>query len=285
MSRATFRHILTALAVLAIGPIAGAIAGDTRLPGGVRGATPMTGEFPLRSALLMLIALAIVGATGTLAARLYGARQGLLSAGLVAVWVASRQGTVERSLTSARSAGPLTLLMIEGILIGAIALMIVWIILRVSRGSHGSPGGPGTERASFVIGASTFGFAASLAAVGAVCGAYLIGVEAMKGQVLFAAFAGSVLAGAASRFVRHDVGLSGPAALGTFAGVAFVGVLGPVWASVCLGDGVVAAAFAGSLPRVSGIGPSDWLAGALLGVPVGDAWASAMFQSAAPEAA
>lgn len=279
MDRGIFRHILTALAVLAIGPIAGAIAGDVRLPGGANGATALTSESPARGAVLLLIALAITGATGTLAARLYGARQGLLCAGLVGAWVAWRQGTVEGVLINARSGKPLTMLAIEGLLVGAVTVAMVWLVMGAAAAREGRGGIDAAERLS-VAGCVAIGFSAALGAAGATLGAFLFGVEALKGQVVFAAFIGSVCAGAAAQFVRADAEHErrGGIGLGAFVGIAFVAALAPVWAMVSQGSMVAEAAFAGNLARVANVGPVDWLAGALLGVPVGAAWASAMIQ-------
>ena len=283
MDRGVFRHILTALAVLAIGPIAGAIAGDIRSPGGASGATALTSESPARGGLLLLIALTMVGATGTLAAKLYGARQGLLCAGLVAAWVAWRQGTVESVLVNARSGGPMAALATEGLLVGAAAVTIAWLVFRVTREPPAVRSEASSPRMECAGEAVSIAFAASLAAAGAIIGAYLVGVEELKGQLVFAAFVGSVFAGAGARFVRPETTLAGTSTIGAFAGIAVVGVAGPVWAMLMHGDGMVGAAFAGAIPRVAGVGPTEWLAGALLGVPVGDAWAGAMFQPRHPE--
>lgn len=290
MDRGIFRHMLTALAVLAIGPIAGAIAGDVRLPGGANGATALTSESPARGALLLLIALAITGATGTLAARLYGARQGLLCAGLVGAWVAWRQGTVEGVLINARSGKPLTMLAIEGLLVGAVTVAMVWLVMGAAAARDGAEGRSSTSRRASVAregGGTTerfaaIGFSAALGAAGATLGAYLFGVEALKGQMVFAAFIGSVCAGAAAQFVRADAEHErrGGIGLGAFVGIACVAALAPVWAMWSQGSMVAEAAFAGNLARVANVGPVDWLAGALLGVPVGAAWASAMIQPA-----
>lgn len=280
MDRGIFRHILTALAVLAIGPIAGAIAGDVRLPGGANGATALTSESPARGALLLLIALAITGATGTLAARLYGTRQGLLCAGLVGAWVAWRQGTVEGVLINARSGGPLTQLAIEGLLVGAVTVVMVWMVMRAARSrdraasAHNGRGA--SELPSALERLPAVAFSAALGATGAMLGSYLFGVEAIKGQTVFAAFIGSVCAGAAAQFVQPEGEHNGGVGIGAFVGIACVAALAPVWAMWSHGSLVAEAAFAGNLTRVANVGPVDWLAGALLGVPVGAAWAGAM---------
>lgn len=278
VNRNVIRHLLTALAVLAIGPMAGAIAGDVRLPGGAGGATAFTSESPLRGGTLLLIALAIVGATGTLAARLCGTRHGLLCAGLVAAWVAWRQGTVEGVLMNARSGRPLTALALEGALVGCAAVVMVWLVALAGR-EKGEGKVPVLRRPGGGLVLTVV-----LAGAAGVLGAYLFGVEGIKGQTVFAAFVGAVLAGAAARLVQSEPeGEPGDIpGLGAFVALGLLAVGAPVWAMWSHGSGLVEATFAGHLTRLANLGPADWLAGGLLGVPIGSAWASAMIVPGQP---
>lgn len=271
MDRSAWRHILTALSVLAIGPLAGAIAGDVRLPGGAHGATALTADRPVHGGVMLLISLAIIGATGTLAARLFGSRHGILCAGLVAGWVAWNQGSTEGVLMNARDGSPLVALVVESAVVGVCMLVMVGVIAR-----HG--GGTGASASATAHGRMMFAGAVAVGACAGLLGVHLIGVESLKGQTVFAVFVGSVLAGAAARLVISGVDDSSTRRA-TFAGFCAIGILcvaGPTAAIAVHGESVAVAAFAGQLVRVANPCAADWLAGGLLGVPVGAWWASAM---------
>lgn len=280
MDRSDWRHVLTASSVLAIGPLAGAIAGDVRLPGGAGGATALTSERPVHGGLMLLISLSIVGATGTLGARLFGARHGILCAGLVAAWVAWNHGMTEGVLMNARDSSPLLALAIESLVVGVTMLMMVGAVERV--GGVGAAPGPSKAGASETTrrrtSRSMFVGAAAVAACAGLLGVHLFGVESLKGQTIFSVFVGAVLAGAAARLVVSgtDDAAARSASFAGFVAIALLCVAGPVAAALVHGDGVAAAAFAGQLVRVANPCAADWLAGGLLGVPIGAWWASAM---------
>lgn len=280
MDRSDWRHVLTASSVLAIGPLAGAIAGDVRLPGGSGGATALTSERPVHGGFMLLISLSIVGATGTLGARLFGARHGILCAGLVAAWVAWNHGMTEGVLMNARGGSPLLALAIESLVVGVTMLVMVGVVERVgggrAAGDRDESGGSETKgrrtRRSMFVGA------VAVAACAGLLGVHLFGVESLKGQTVFSVFVGAVLAGAAARLVVSgpDDAAAQSASLAGFAGIALLCVAGPVAAALVHGDEIAAAAFAGQLVRIANPCAADWLAGGLLGVPIGVWWASAM---------
>lgn len=289
MDRSGWRHILTASSVLAIGPLAGAIAGDVRLPGGAPGATAFTSDRPVHGGVMLLISLAIIGAMGTLGARLFGRGHGILCAGLVAAWVAWNQGTTEAVLMNARGGAPLLALVSEAIVVGVCMLAMVGIIERsggtIGRGSRAEPeasSAPGSRTSG-----TMFGGAVAVGACAGLLGVHLFGVESLKGQTVFSVFIGSVLAGAAARLVVSgaDDGSARTASFAAFLAVAILCVAGPVAAIFVHGEGIAAAAFAGQLVRVANPCASDWLAGGLLGVPIGVWWASAMMPPAEQRAA
>jgi hypothetical protein len=119
-------------------------------------------------------------------------------------------------------------------------------------------------------------FRALIAAViGAALGAYLIAAEALKGQTVFAAIGGGVLAAAFGRLASQSVS---PVLF--LIGVVIVATLGPVTATLAHppGLGLVQAAIEGSLFRLARPLPFDWLAGGFIGVPLGLWWAGSMIE-------
>ncbi len=281
MDRSSWRHILTAFSLLAIGPLAGAIAGDIRLPGGSPGATSLSSESPVHGGIMLVIALVLVGATGTLGARLFGSRHGTLCAGLVAAWIAWNQGTTEGVLINARSGAPLPALAVEGMVVGIFLLLTASAIFRAAPRFKRSASPGQFRNLPMTLGAVAVGAGAGL------LGVHLFGVESLKGQSVFAVFVGAVLAGAAARLVISDADESAPrdAAFAGFGSIALLCAAGPIAALVVHGEGVAAAAFAGRLVRIANPSAADWLAGGLLGVPIGVWWASAMMPPSSPHPA
>lgn len=279
MARSAYRHVLTVLSLAAIGPMAGSLVGGLRLPDGAVGATALTSESPVRGLVLLSISLLVAGATGVVASRIRGWRHGMLCAGFVVAWVAWRQATIEETLIHARDGGPLVRLAIEGAFAGGAACAIGWAVRAADRRKR--RGGEAEGEWSAV----TVGVIAAAAV--ATVGAHVVAVEPLKGQAVFAAFVGSVLAGGASWLAMGGEGggrREPPArrVMAPLVGIALVAAGGPVAAVVVHGTGLGAAeaAFAGRILRVATVGPSDWAAGALLGVPVGMAWAASLFPRA-----
>jgi hypothetical protein len=119
------------------------------------------------------------------------------------------------------------------------------------------------------------GFAACLAAAGVV--AWIFAPDSLKGQTFAAAaFAGLFGAVAMKMAARHYV-----TPLVVFCVVGVLACAGPAVAAVYYGSGsgivrpVYSGAIGGVLP-LARILPLDWLAGALVGVPIGLSWGGAM---------
>jgi len=108
---------------------------------------------------------------------------------------------------------------------------------------------------------------------GAAAG-WFIGVNPHKGQAVFAAIAAGVIGGAAGRLVDFEVSLPS-----LMLPIVVLAVLGPLSGYAMAGGGgaqVVQAAYKGTLFPLANITALDWIAGALLGIPMGVAWAGSM---------
>ena len=117
-------------------------------------------------------------------------------------------------------------------------------------------------------------------AIGLAAGAlaaWLVAVTPLKGQDVMAAVAAGAAAAAAARLADIRVPLA-PVAVP----LAVLAVLGPVAGLVLSGSGdVVAASYQGALAPIAQITPLDWIAGALLGIPLGAGWAGSMIEKRA----
>jgi hypothetical protein len=294
------RLITIAVCLVVAGPLAGSVVGGLRLPDGSSGATGLTSQTPGVGALVLLVAISIAGLAGVGASRLFGARHGMLCAGLVMAWVAWRQGTAERIVMQTRDGASMLLLALEGVLVGVAGVLVAAAVLAADggRGREGrSDLGASVAQGAFVevwmgnLAALIRGFrwggggwvvSAGVGLVLAASAATLLGVEGLKGQMVFAAVGAGALAGAASRALERGRELAVVSVLAPFVAIGVLGVAGPLVAWWFQRGEVVEMAFAGRLFRVANPIASDWLAGALLGMPLGVTWAGSLLPRPIP---
>jgi len=268
MSRTILKWTLLAIAGAILGPIAYHLIGATPAPDGSRAVTALLSASPVRSTLLTALCLVMAGAIGVLTARLVSVRSGMFASGLVLIWAAASGGHLEAIIRRTHSGSSLVALAAEGALLGAAGILIAWLITRRSSG------------------ASADGAAAPLGpALGIVVGAiagWAVARSGMTGQTIAAAAAAGLFGTLVGTVVDQR------SALWTYASIAVVlGLVGPLIAKFTLGDRLVEAVYAGTVSALAWPAPMDWLAGVLIGVPMGDAWAASMLERKAgsPESA
>jgi hypothetical protein len=270
MKQAIVRWTFYLAAFFLIGPLAAALPGGLRGEGGSPGASPLVSTAPALGLLLALAALAIAGTVGAVAARLVGSAAGLTTAGIIAAWAAFRTGTVEALVRAAQSGRPLLVLALEGLLLGIAALAMASLILAAGRPAD-SPAGSAPDRRFFARGDLA---ALPVALLGGALGAALIAGSAIKGQTIAAAIVGGIGVGVAARLVSGRAGI--PA---MFIAIAALAILGPLAGYVMAGGGgggILQSAYRGSLFPLAWVGPLDWVAGGLLGIPIGIGWAHSL---------
>lgn len=267
-------------ALFVFGPIAGMLMASVRAVDGGVAATPLVSASPMAGVLAALGAVAIALVVGAVAARLLGLAPGMTAAGLIMAWAAWRSGTIEGLVRAEQSGAPLRSLAIEGLLFGVIGVILAAALAMISRhdgyghSGHRAEGGglrlvlPGKA----VLPALGVGLLA-----GAVV-AWFLAVSPLKGQAVLSAVCAAVAMAAAARLVdlrTPMAGLAIPVAalavLGPLAGLALAGNGGSV-------SGVVASVYRGTLAPIANITPLDWIAGGLLGIPMGVAWAGSMME-------
>lgn len=283
MRQGIIRWTIYLLCLMVIGPIAGSMTGALRAVDGGPGATPLVSANPTAGMLAALVAIGLAFAVGAFTARLLGVAPGMTSAGLVLAWATWRTGTVDDLIRTAHSGGPFTRLALEGLIFGVVGAVITAVLWAIGR-RHQEPGHRAdlNEPAARALGrffSAKAGLAAlAVAVIAGGVGAWFIGVTPLKGQALAAAIAAATLAAAAGRLVEFTAPI--PA---LFLAVAALAVLGPLSgiATVGTGVGAVQEAYRGSLFPLAVICPLDWIAGGLLGIPMGVAWAGSMIEKRA----
>lgn len=281
MTQLILKWIVVLAALFAVGPLAGSMTATLRLADGGPAASLLTDGSMLHGLAAGGLVLGMACVMGILAGRLVTRDMGLTVAGLILAWAAWRLGVVDRALSRAGSGGMLKTLAIEGLLVGLVGTGIAMAIGATSRekmpraailGASFEDQGPEARLSPvhFVI----------AGAAGAVAGGvvvWVVAVEALKGQCVIAGVVGGVACAVAAQLCatmwRVRLGVLVP--MLAMAGLACVA---PIVTKFVHGSDLAAAAMEGRIFPIGKLGPMDWLAGALLGVPVGLAWANSMLE-------
>lgn len=287
--RLFLRWTLLLGALFVLGPIAGHLINTLHAADGGSDATPLVSTSPIRgvfiAAIVMLLALA-VGVTG---GRIFGPRLGLRTAGLVLVWAAWLTGTVDAILRQSQSAAPMWTLALEGVIVGVMALVVFVLVVALAR-PHNEQ-----EQAEFATTGNAplttvthdlkklVSMGALVGLVGAIVAggivAWIIAFEPLKGQTVMAAFFGGIAAAAVGRLAASMVGQDAPVMV-FFIAIVILAVASPASAALihASSDQLLDASYAGTMFSLGHILPMDWLAGGMLGVPVGLAWVGSMIE-------
>lgn len=278
MPRAATRWIIYAVAVLAFGPLAGGLTAWLRSPDGGGDATPFVSTAPALGVAAALAALGIALFVGVIAARLVGARSGMSAAGLVLAWAAWRTGTIDQIIRGNGSGGVLWRLAVEGAILGLAVIVIAYVLEAVGRGG-GADAEPGRAGSAALPARDALSLRAMVgpAAAGLIAGgvaAWFIAQTPLKGQAVAAAIVGSMCAAAAGRLIDPR------AALATLAlPITLLAILGPLTGMVMgATPSLLIAGRNGTLFPLANILPLDWIAGGLLGIPLGVSWAASLIE-------
>lgn len=281
VARASLRWAFTLAALLVVGPIAGLLTGALRNTDGSVHATCLVTESPMQGILAGVGVIVLAAALALPAGRIFGPRFGLRTAGFVICWAAWRTGTVDELLRTAQGSAPLPRLALEGLILAVPAVAAAYLILRLSRSSVPA------EIEEFAVGADPAPKLLSLTSLAACAGGligaaflgWLVAIEPLKGQAVFAAFFGGIAAGALGRLAGSGVNKIVPP-LPLVLSIVLVSILGPLSPLAVHGSGqaVLDASYAGTLFMLGNITPLDWLGGGLVGLPVGMAWVGSMME-------
>lgn len=284
MRNSVTRWSIYLIALFIAGPAAGALVGSVRATDGGP-ASPLVSAAPMTGLAFALIALFIALAIGIIAAKLLGTGAGMTAAGVVVAWTAWRTADVDQLIRTAHSGSPLTRLAIEGVVFGIAGLLVTfacWTFGRLRDGRAPRPAdGPAPLAQVKKLLSSKAGMLSVL--VGIVVGgvaAWLIAATPLKGQAVFAAIAAGAFAAAAVRLVDFEAPI--PA---MFLPILLLAVIGPLTGLMLAGSGgVLATSYKGALFPLANISPLDWIAGGLLGIPLGISWAGSMIEKRTQEA-
>ena len=275
MGKAVARWVVVLSTLFVIGPVAAWLTGMIRGEDGGHTVTLLANSSSLRGMLLGLAVMAIAGACGGVASRVVSRDMGLTMAGIVVAWGAWRLGTLETTVANTGDASILLRGAVEALIVGVGgAGVAAATVLSAPRGGKVVLRGSADDDKAPVGRAGVVGALVGVPAAGAV--AWLVAIEPLKGQCVAAAIGAGIAAGAAAQLVasmwRVRAGVLAPV-------VAVMGaaVLGPIVARL-MHDQVVSDAVAHKLLGAGKPASLDWLAGALIGSPIGLAWSRSMLE-------
>ena len=243
-------------AVLLIGPVIGWMLSGLIAPDGGPGHTLILSQHPLAGLALGVLAILIATLFGLITLRLTTLRLALFNMGLILAWAAWSTGRLNEVARHTADPAVMNKLGIEALVLALATIGGVWLVIRFG-GPHAA-----SERAHKLSGRTPAAIGAALLA-GALA-AFLIARTDAIGQTFFAAamagFAGITLA----RIVAHDCPLTP-----LISAACLLGVVSPVAAGALAGPDFRADVYAGHILALGRIMPFDWIAGILIGAPIG----------------
>ncbi len=284
MFRPVLRVVPVLLALFVLGPIAYRATHALRAGDGSTDTSLLVTVSPIKGALAGLLALGLAGGLGLVVARLRGRDAAYACAGYVLAWAAWGHGSIEAIIRRAGDASPLSSLAVEGAVVGMLVVALAVVMARASRppapghGAHPLVIAWRTEDSSRTESVKPLVVIALIVAL-ASCGAasWLIAFSTLKGQTLLAGVVAGIAGAAAAQVVvsaRHA--RIGP--LIPLVAMAALAVAAPILTRIFGGTRIVDLAITAKIAPFGRLTPMDWGAGALLGVPIGLAWAESMLE-------
>jgi len=279
MRDAAVRWTLFLVGLLALGPLAGWLTGRLRGSDGFSGVEPILATNGAAIGVAsatggMLLSLGF----GALVARLTSTRWGYFCAGGILAWLAAGTGRIDEILRVNPDRSQFTLIAIEGVIFGAIAVggaLLIGLIGRQGQRLDSVPLGhrearhdPEGDELHMTL--TRAGISVLACIVCAVLVSYVAAVSTLKGQTIASALIASVLVGVVTGLLHKQaqgwVLVLGMSVVATLAPAAAL-LLEPSNASALLLH-----ANSMELLAPARIMPLDWLAGAMLGLPIGAKW-------------
>ncbi len=279
MRDAVVRWSLFIFGLLALGPVAGWLTGALRAGDGFSHVEPILAESGGAAGVLRAaVGIALAMGFGALVARMTSTRWGYFCAGAVLAWLAAGSGRIDEVLRVSPDRAQFGLIALEGALLGALVCagaFGVGIAGRQGQRLDSVPHGhredrhdpAGDDRAMMLQRA---GISVVVCVVASVLVSYVAAVSTLKGQTIAAAMLAAIVAGVLTGLL-HKQSQGWVLA----AGFGIVAALAPA-AALLLEPGAPSAlllrANSMELLAPARVMPLDWLAGAMLGLPIGAKW-------------
>lgn len=287
MSRATFRWLLFFGGLLVVGPMAWLCTSRSVAFDAVTPATPiLSGSGPVAGLLLGVLALGLAGGYGAAVAWVTTARWGLFNAGVVAVWAAAGTGRIDELIrvhNPGTGMAPLGALAVEGAVLGMVTVGLGLGLHLIALRRRQLPTIADRRLEHPARDAGQFALIAGVGLIVAGVVSLVVIQNTLKGQTIAAGALAGLLAATLGTFIGDRWGR---AALPSIVGLALVAFLAPLVAMFVErgGTALIRSANGVQLFAPARALPLDWIAGSLLGIPLGLAWGQSLHATPAPEA-
>lgn len=261
-------------ALLLAGPIAGSFADRLRTPTGLEDASPLTASSTGAGLLVGVLVVVVAVGYGLIVGRVAHARLALICTGLVLTWPAWRFGKVADLVRDAGDMSVVSKMILEGAIFGSIAVAGCLLVIRLSRSVEADAidGEPLKVTAPKPESKPTdWALCAAATAIAGALAAWLLAQSPLQGQVYAAAVAAGVAGGAVGRSVASRAPM-----LAILIGGLSLAAIGPLAAQFLLSGDALTRLYAGEWPGLGLLTPFDWIAGVLVGAPLGEMWAHSM---------
>lgn len=269
MVRATLRWVYLMGVLFIAGPLCARLVTLTPAPGGGPASGATLSVAPIPALLATFGALCIAAALGAVGGRLFSPRTGFFAAGLALAWTPWAIGRMDDLVRVPLGRAVLPALAIEGAIMGALGVgvgLVIWLARR-----------PGAERdKAFGLGGGIVGPLVAIG-VGGVA-AWAVSRSSDAGQALGAATFAALFGALVGRVVD-----SGSPDRVYLLSMLVLAIAAPLVAMFTSNAPTIDLVYSGSIFPPALIMPLDWVTGALLGIPMGSAWASSMLEKRTPE--
>lgn len=277
MTRAIVRWVCISAAALVTGPLAAKLMTPLTFPWGDAKPIPLLAESVPWGLVALVGVIALTGLAGLATARLADVRSALIACGFTLAWPACVLSQSDELIRLSAGRRILIPWMVEGgVLLVVVTLMVAaFSLVARRRYPSDSISTEGTRSAIASAFASPRWPAVVLGAtIAAGIAAWFIGVTPLRWQALAATVGAGIAAGSTARIIDDTA----PVALIALP-LGVLAVLAPLLGVLITGPtNLLAACDAGQLFRLLHMLPIDWLAGGLIGVPMGMAWAGSMVE-------
>ena len=276
MVKNVLRWVMVLLALLVVGPLAGAMVVRLQTTTGLQAPPVLLSSNPALGLGFLIAIMALAAALGAVTARFIGRGYGMGVAGVVVGWAAIRSATFDDLLRDFDGHPPFVRLAIEGLFAGLLSLLVALVIDKSAGNSHQPSAETGIRRATR---SHMTWSAVGAGVIAAALVTWIVAYQSLKGQTIAAGvFAGVVAAGVTQVLTNAQRG--NVARLTPFITITVLATLAPMVVMLLPGGpNLPVAAYSGKMPPLGRLMPRDWIAGAFMGFPVGLGWARSILAS------
>ncbi len=278
--------------LLAIGPVMMHLLSSLRDSDGGHATSLLINDSPVSGIGFGALAVLVAAVVGIAGAYLFSMGTGFLAAGFILAWARWGLGSVDSIVRRTTSGHDLPKIAIEGLVLGLCGVAIGAAMYAVSARRQPDPAKPGKTLGGFwglllradadtaPVKPAVVSLVVGVLAGGAV--SWLVGTTHLPGQTLMAAVCAAIAAGAAGQLAAASMGATLTPVIPATA-LAIIAVTAPFAAQVLHGARLVDAVYSGAFLGCAKPMSFDWVAGAMLGAPIGLGWAGAMLDVRAAE--